>query len=444
VGKRYVFWRTPKGTPRKGSDDKHAPTALLAKIGESASINDNGKIRWGSLSFLTLRTAVRLSVVVVDSYGNELNDNDAWPIVHSALISIIKQDKGGRPVAPGKLIAEADKQAAKHFRKRPVPYVLVSSLTIDSFPCKRVRVGGCDVAPLKTRKRYPEPTSLSMQRRKRGDATSGQLVRVKTVGRTIHEATEHALRALDLLRGLWTLFATFGSWSIGFGDRSRKPIGIIHVGRTHTLHKPDGAPIDDIYWYDSHYPEECPTFKPKRGWKELEKARRWALSRLNRLAYRDALEDLIVRYSRALDHVNHDVSFLHMWSLLEKLTDTVGADYGKTIQRTVWMSEEKDIESQLLAALRSQRNQYVHAGMSGKNRDQIAYLIKRFVDVHLVRLLRNDFDVKGLEEYAAYLDLPSNIETLRKKHRQLARALRMQQPPAAKRDRTSKRRTSTE
>ncbi len=443
MGKRYVFWKTPKGTPSKGSDDKHAPMALLAKIGESSSINDEGNVTWEGFSLLMLETAVRLSVVVVDPDGNELNDNDAWPIVHSAIISIIKRDKGGTPVTPSKLIAEADKNAAKHFRKRPVPYVLVSSLTVDSFPCKQIRVGGCEVAPLRTRQRYPEPKVLGLQRRMRGDAISGQLVRVKTEGRTTHEATERALRALDLLRGLWTLFATFGSWSIGFGDRSPKPIGIIHAGRTHTLHKPDGTPIDDIYWYDPHYPVEHKTFKPKKGWKELEKSRRWALRRLSRLAYRDALESLIVRYSRALDHANYDISFLHMWSLLEKITDTVGANYDKTIQRTVWMSEEKDIESQLLAALRCQRNQYVHAGTSGDQRDQIAYLVKLFVDAHLIRLIRNDFNVKDLEEYAAYLDLPSNTETLREKHQRLTRVLRMQQPHEAKRGRTSKKRAST-
>lgn len=442
MGKRYVFWRTPAGAPSKNSGDKHAPTALLAKIGKSASVNADGSISWKEFSFFTIQTVVRLSVVVVDPGGGELNDDDAWPIVNSAITSIIKRDKGGTPVTPRKLIAQADKHAAKHFRKRPVPYVLVSSLTVDTFPCKQIRVGGCEVAPLKTRMRYPEPKTLSMKRRNRSDTASGQLIRVKTEGRTIHEATEHALQALDILRGLWTLVATFGSSSISFGDQSPKPIGIIHAGRTHTLHKPDGTPIDDIYWYDPHYPVECKSFKPKKGWQELEKLRRWALRRLSRLAYRDALESLIVRYSRALDHANYDISFLHMWSLLEKITDTVGANYDKTIQRTVWMSEEKDIESQLLAALRCQRNQYVHAGTSGDQRDQIAYLVKLFVDAHLIRLIRNDFDVKDLEEYAAYLDLPSNIETLRKKHQRLTRVLRIQQPHVAKRGRTSKKRAS--
>lgn len=437
MSKRYVFWRTPKGTPHKNSNDKHAPTALLAKIGESATVNDDGSISRSDLSFLKLETAVRHSVVIVDPDGKELNDNDAWYIVSSAINSIIKQVGGRVPVVPGKLIAEADNIAAKHFHKPTVPYVLVSSLTIDSFPFKHINVGGCEVAPLKTRARYPEHKSLILQRRKRGNVVSGQLVRVKTKGRTIHEATEYALRSLDLLRGLWTLFESFGSWSISFGDQSPKPLGIIHTGRTHTLLKPDGKPIDNMYWYDPHYPEEYPIFKPKRGWKKLEELRRKALNRLRRLAYYEAMEDLIVRYSQALDYANHDVSFLHMWSLLEKITGTVGLSYDKTIQRTIWMSKERDTDSQLLAALRCQRNQYIHAGSSGSDRDQIANLMKQFVDVHLVLLLRNDFDVESLEEYAAYLDLPSNIDTLRNKHRQLTRVLRMHQPPGAKRDRTS-------
>lgn len=425
MARRYVFWRSPTGIWRKDPKDKHAPTALLAKFGESASINDEGKPSWPALLFHRLETAIRLSVAVCDSDGKELNENDAWSIVYAAIVLIIKQDRGGRPVAAGKLREEADKQAAKHFRKRLDPYVLVSSMTIDSFPCRRISVGGCEVAPLKTRTRYPIPVTLCIGRPRHANASSGQLVRVKTVGRTVQEAAERALRALNLLRGLWTLFSTFRGLSIRFGDRSRQPIGIIHVGPTHTLHKPDGEPIHNNYWYDPYYPQECSTFKPKRGWKELGKNCRWALNRLSRLAYRDALESLIVRYSDALDHVNYDVSFLQMWSLLEKLTDTGGGNYDKTIQRTAWMFDDKDIDSEILKVLRAQRNRYVHAARSGEHSDQTAYLIKWFVDVHLLRLLRNDLNVSGLDEYTGYLDLPSDIEGLRKKRRQLTRVLRL-------------------
>lgn len=149
------------------------------------------------------------------------------------------------------------------------------------------------------------------------------------------------------------------------------------------------------------------------------------------------MEDLIIRYARALDHLNLDVTLLQMWGLLEKMTNTVGEKYDTTIKRTIWMSKEKDVDSQLLDALRTQRNQYVHAGMSGQYRDQVAYLIKGFVDEHLLRLLYNTFDVESLEDYATYLDLPSNLEHLRKKQLQLARAIRMLKPPAAKNRRTS-------
>jgi hypothetical protein len=149
------------------------------------------------------------------------------------------------------------------------------------------------------------------------------------------------------------------------------------------------------------------------------------MRRLVSLPYRSDLEDVITRYAIALDQADLSVTFLHMWGLLEKITDTIGGNYDETIRRTVRIYGDHLVAKGLLDSLRCRRNQLVHAARSAEERDQIAYLVKSFVDPHLLRLIRNDFDVQNLQEYGEFLSLPREPAILERRQRHLKRALRM-------------------
>lgn len=430
MAKRYVYWRTPEGRPHKGNDSKHAPTALLAAIGESASVTSDGGVGWKDLSFLRHRTPIRSAIIILDGDGRELNEVDTWIISHSAIDAVIKQSGTGRPVDPSKLLLEADKLAANHFRKQLAKYVLVTSLSIESFPATRVRMHGCEISPLRTRGvRFPLPECLGRSRCEDAIArhlksTQYHLVNVKTEGRSIHEAIDNALEALNLLRGLWTLFATYGSWSLCLDGRRQKPVGVIHTGPVHTLHHANGTLAADFHWYDPDYKEDQPLFKPEKGWSKIEANRRWTTTRLRHLAYRDDLKALIVRYATALDHSTMDVSFLQMWSILERITNTVGAKYDDTIRRAIRIYSDRNVAKEILESVRLRRNQYVHAAKSREGCDQAVYAVKQFVDSHLFMLIRNEFGVRSLEEYGEYLDLPTDTQVLKKQLRHLTQAVR--------------------
>jgi hypothetical protein len=211
-----------------------------------------------------------------------------------------------------------------------------------------------------------------------------------------------------------------------FGSSSQSPIGVIHTGPIYTLHLPDGTPAThDVYWYEPDYPGDQKLHAPtKDQWREVEKHRKWALGRMENLAYRTDLERLLIRYAGALDHANLDVAFLQLWSILERLTDTVGANYDATIRRTTWPYPDRCVAKEQLEVLRFRRNELVHAAKSGQHRDQFVYLTKNFVDPHLLALIRNDYDVDSLEEYGRCLDLSTDLPTLEKQRRHLDRALR--------------------
>ena len=205
MSQRYAYWRTPAGEADKRADHRCAPTALLAEIGERATLTKEGGVQWkGAFRFTMLESGVRDSVVVIGPDGQELNPQDTWGLAHASILSVIKATGGRKPISPIAVINETNRRAASHFRRLVHHYVLVTSLSIDEFPATRIRVRGCEVSRMnkrtsRTRFPYPEAVRLQASRTLIMDhmkATKYLPVKVKTKGRSIYEAVDSALDAL--------------------------------------------------------------------------------------------------------------------------------------------------------------------------------------------------------------------------------------------------------
>ena len=313
MARRYAFWRSPSGHLYRGNDDKYAPTTLLAEIGKSASINTEGKIQWEGLSVLRLEQGVRGALVIIDSSGDELNATDTWEIVRTSMSQVIKNRSGNAPIAPAHLMTEVDRRAAAYYRQPTQPYILCTSLSIRSFPAKSLKCGDCEIASMKRRMAIPPIMEIESDQSRYGKhikQSKYQRIRIRTSGRTIHEAASKALNALHLLRGYWNLFATYRSWQINIGSNRTQSLGVVHAGPVHTLHNPGGSFVNDMFWYEQDYIEDAELFQPPMGWPPIEKDRRWAARRVRYLPYRREVEGLLVRYALAHDQVNLDVAFL--------------------------------------------------------------------------------------------------------------------------------------
>jgi len=430
--KKYVFYRMPTGRPYKGNDDKFAPTNILKFLGETSKANPDGIASWQNLKVMDYFTALRSMFVLLDPDGQELNGSDSWGIVNDALRQVLRNSIG-KPASVAALLEQANREAAAFFQKPVANFVLVTSLSVEQLPANRIVADSCQITGLRMRgSRYRLPKVLEFHRHGAAFAehlqsTKYQLVKVTTHGRTHQDAVENALSAVNLVRGLWSLFDTFGSWSFHGGIPQRKPLGVIHLGPVHTLHNLDGTPAtEEMYWYDPHFSHDQPLFKNNERWIKIEKNRRNAMRTLRTLPHRRDVVALIERYAEALDQLNPDIAFLQMWGILEKLTDTVGANYDETIKRVLWiyLNEERPMLKEMLESIRNYRNQYVHAAKGNVDPDQTAYLIKSFVDPHLLRLIFNSFKVNSVEQYAEVLALPTDIAVLEQRIRRLSRALR--------------------
>ncbi len=430
MAKQYAFWQKENGTPDRKNGTRHAPVELLAKIGKSTSINNKGNLNWTLFDSPHFKSGIMAMLLILDPSKKQLNYEDSWKITRSSIIAIVKEQGNNLPISAEKFIDTVNTKSSKHFRKKNYNYVLVTSLSIKTFPATRLRVRQCNIAPLKTRGgRYPHPKvilhkSSTMWIRKHLESTQYKPIRVKTNGRTEHEAAENALNALNLLRGIWSLLSTYGSWSVSLTTRRSTPIGVIHIGPLHTLHSSGRKDALDLYWYEPSYIEDYKLYDPSKGWKHLEKNRRLAMRKISNTKYQAELETVIIRYAIALDQPNPDLSFLQMWSILETITDTVGSSYDETIRRTVWIFKDNKLPKELMAALRLRRNQLVHASKSGYKPRQTVYLIKTFIDEHLLYLIHNDFNVSSFKEYGGHLALTRDIDALKCKQERLEVAIR--------------------
>lgn len=418
--KRYVFWRKPNGQPARETDGKHAPHAILSHIGNASSVNQDGSISYGVSFFDGWETALTSAFVVLGPDKQELNNHDAQSIFRKGLISAIKKSGGKQPLKETELLVEADQYASAYFRNPKADYLMVSSLSIAALPFKSTRIGNHVVYPLASRKHFPVPSILSHYPSidKHTQSTKYSFVKISTSGHSLHEAIDSATAALHLLRGLWTLFSTFRSWSIRFGGAPQaKPIGIVHTGPIHTLHHKTGAlaGTEPIFWYEPNYVEDCQLFNPEvQKWGIIDSNRRWALARIQASPFKIELERLIIRYAAALDQTDYDLAFLQLWGVLEKVTGTVGTNYEETITRAAWPFDNRSLSKELLGCMRLRRNLYVHSSIKREDSDQAIYLVKGFIDVHLLRLIRNSFNASSIDEYAQHLTLPTNLETLQR------------------------------
>ncbi len=427
---QFVFFRDSTGKAAKRGDGKHVPTHMLANMGKSSVLQEGGTVVWKG--WFHQHDALFTSFVVLDADQVELNDRDTKGIIWKALQDVAKRAPG-KPLNAQDVLKAADYHAAAFFRQTPNKYILVASLSIRTFPAKKITIRRCEITPLARREpRYPLPKVLGsvMHRDHFADhlkSSRYQLVRVATTGRTVFEGVGNALAGLNLLRALWSFGATRGRHTMRLGSGPRKPIGVIHTGPVYTLHNLDGsAANDEYYWFDPDYTRDQDLFRDDGNWAKLEADRRWALRKIDTLPYGKDLEEILLRYIAALDQANPNVAFLQLWGILEKITNTVGAKYDETICRACWVfgKSYRKVMKETLESLRHYRNRYVHAGNTGHESEEVTYRIKSFVDPHIARLLNNVFRVNNLQEYGEFLGYPTNIETLEKMRTWSMRALR--------------------
>lgn len=181
------------------------------------------------------------------------------------------------------------------------------------------------------------------------DVQDYTIVIVTVDARTANEAFERAVRDLDFHRGMWNYALTQSTISRSSG--SPQPLGDIGLGRVHTIHRATGAAVGGTFWYQTSFTPQ-PVVDVRRDWERVIDIAAVVRRKSRQDGYGAELREVFVRYTRALDGVDFDSTFLKLWSLLELLTATTSARYDQTINRALFVFQEQELNRVLLEHLR--------------------------------------------------------------------------------------------
>jgi hypothetical protein len=153
-----------------------------------------------------------------------------------------------------------------------------------------------------------------------------------------------------------------------------------------------------------------------------ERFRRRVLGKLQRIGYRNQLTDALLRYCRALDDRDWNISFLKLWGVLELLTHAM--NQATAVERAAFVFEDHEYQMQVLRHLRSYRNRAVHAGMSVEEIETPLYQLKYCVEALLDFHFGNGHRFSSLEEAASFLSLPTDSTALTRRAKMANLALK--------------------
>jgi hypothetical protein len=236
-----------------------------------------------------------------------------------------------------------------------------------------------------------------------------------------------ALDAFDLLRGIWNLALNHRVGARKSSSRLR-PVNEILSGPLQTLHKPNGETATDTYWYEPDFPHKpFEVLDVKDTWKSIQEMETEIRKRLAGKKHRRELEDALRGYAKALDQRDFNNSFLSLWSLLERLTNTLHDNYRVTVKRAIFLFKDPDFHRQILSHLKSYRNLAVHAGEETEEIETLVYQLKLYVEQLIFFHIYNTLGFLSMQETADFLNLPPNASVLKGRIKLFQKAVRFHQ-----------------
>ena len=232
-----------------------------------------------------------------------------------------------------------------------------------------------------------------------------------------------ALRAIDLHRALWCLFCNAQMEIIG---RSWIPINSVRLGAIHTVHRLNGSTATEDVWFEPHNVQtDC--YKPN----DVAKVRQRVCSLLQRLTlcpYREDIVEALLLYVRALDEWNQTTAFTRLWGAVERLSSPGRGDYDAVVRRCAFLWDDTGFATQALEHLRKYRNNCVHTGGESTQAKSYCFQLQQHFKPLVLFHIGNAGRFRSLKDANEFLDMPANLEALRKLQQTVARARRFRSP----------------
>ena len=396
------------------------PNLLAQRIEKIKTRNRAGQVAFKALHFEEYAIVLGSMVTLND----EIPEVEGRKIVQGAISAVAKRGR----ISPTPLLKELSQREQVYLRRPREEFILATSLSIRySKLLKPITRFGCTI---RFHDRLPSKIDQSevldtAYKRLRGEPPKGYAsVIVGTHARSAYDAVESAFKTLDLVRGIWNLFYNEFS-DLRMSYARPKPVNPVLLGPVHTLHRPNGELATDTVWYQPEYQEPVRAKDLRPKWRELQRYTRIVEKGLNKIKYREEVEEAFRRYAQALDTWDLNSAYIKLWGLLEYLTGTLHASYKTTVRRGAFLWKDRYLHRELLNHLKDYRNRAVHSGKEPQGVEALVYQLKRHVETLLEFHIVAGRDFSNFAEAAEFLDLPWELSTLKKKIVTMKRGLKV-------------------
>lgn len=402
---------------KKGYDTER----LAQKLEAAKSTDSSGKVTFNAFEFEDC-AAVLFNII---ECNGDVPESDKHKMVHGALFSA--GHKG--IITASTILSEFRKLESAFLKQPPSQYVLCTSLSVTRFSKpKSINADGGSIKFLRNLPpEFAEPANKLLHTGQRSlpakPPNNYLTVQISVNARSPEAAANQAFEVLDLIRGIWNFRLNIHR-PMRYSSGIRNPVNLLVSGPLQTLHLPTGELATDMWWYDPDYQHPLKPYDINKSLKMLFRFGNSARKILSSHCNKNIIETGIREYCRALDHTNWNTAFLKLWSVLESLTHTEMDNYKVTIRRAAFVWREPDYHKEILNHLRELRNSFVHANKSSNSIELYMYQLKRYVEAMIRFHLGRGRIFSNIEEAADFLDLPTNLDILKKKNKMLNMARR--------------------
>ncbi len=385
-------------------EDSRNPASFIKRMEATRSVKDDGQVQFSGMDIMTVPAKLE-NIVKLNSL---VTQEDKHIIVWSAIRNAGKKGV----LSSDSVIEEIGTLEKEYLSKREQKFVLVSTLSINPLKHKlpnlqidRSRITFSPKIAKRFIKHIMEDQNTQWLPCKNKIPNNYTWAMVTVSAKSIHHATQEALRALNLFRGELNYLINYGKRTFSFGC-TPKPINKILYGPIHTLHKPDGGLVDEVYWQVEDCFELVKTYRNNTTgrFEKIMNSLSVFRKQLSKSKIKDILENAILLYNAALDSYSFDTAFIKLWATLELLTGTGRDSYDITVNRTAFIFKNVEAIKVHLNILKDCRNNIVHKGYMEGQKDILLYDLKLYVEQLINFLLCNVQGLKNFGEIKQLLD----------------------------------------
>lgn len=401
----------------KSRNGKLKPAVLFKKLASERTISPTGDVSFGGSELQANLPAIHSML----DFPIAAVDVDTVRLTRLSLFQVKKE------LTSDNFLNSINKGLNEILISEQKTFFLLTSVSIDHQAIqKNITIFGAQLSflateyPKKFRSRAELISTSGVQLKPESNKYCKVIIKVKA--RTSSEAVIRALKALDFQRALWCMQANPQMQFSFRRDETQKPINVIRLGSTHTLHHENGEYAKSGLWYEPNYLEvKNYSFKNQTIAKFNNSYFR---RRLAKCSYGDKITAALLKYVRALDGTDENSAYLGLWVALEILVTTGKAGNDRLVSRCAFLFEDSNYHSQMLEHLREYRNSSVHTGEETElARENCLQLQFYFVQL-LYFYINNTNFFKTLEEANNFLDLPSSKLDLERKLQITKKALK--------------------